>query len=385
MPTRINIAYLIDVMSSCTAGTEKQLLQMIRLLDRERYTPHLICLLGSDWLERHASEIPCRIHVLNYDGFISPRFPLVVNQLMKIIKAEQIHILQTFFDDSIIVGWSAVMLSRPRPVLITSRRDMGLGAGTPWYHDLYRIVLPIINRSTDGIVANGLSIREYASRREMTPKGRIAVIHNGIFLPPKATPPGIFRSVSSDIWVGIVANLQHVKRIDTFIRALATVKASCNIKVNGIILGSGQLLHELKSLASQLNVQDEVHFLGSVNNVTDYLQHLQIGVLCSEREGFSNSVIEYMACSLPVVASAVGGNLELVDDNNGILFPPGDHEALAGALIKLIHSPRIREEMGAVSRQKVVSRFLWEPIMDKWDHYYMSFMEQEKHARADLS
>jgi len=375
VPEKINIVYLIDVMHSSTAGTEKQLLQMIRLLDRERYTPHLVCLQGSDWLEHHTREIPCRTYVLNYDGFISLRFPLVVKKLMKIIKAEKIHILQTFFDDSIFVGWAAVMMSRPRPILITSRRDMGLGAETPWYHDLYRMVLPVINRTTDGILANGLSIREYVSRREMTPQDKIAVIHNGITLPQKATPPELFRSVLCDIWVGIAANLQHVKRIDTFIRALALVKASCDVKVHGIILGSGIFQHELESLASQMNVQDEVHFLGSVDNVTDYLQHLQIGVLCSEREGFSNSIIEYMACSLPVVASAVGGNLELVDDENGILFPPGDHEALARALIRLIRNPQLREEMGAVSRQKVVSRFLWEPIMKQWDHYYSSFFK----------
>lgn len=373
--TRINIAYLIDAVISDKAGTEKQLLNIVRLLDRKDYNPILICMRNSDWLENNAKNMQCKVFVLDYHGFFSPRFPAVVSNLLNIIKTEKVHILQTFFEDSMFVGWMAKIMSPRHPVLITSRRDMGLGADTPWYHNVYRLLMPIINRRVDGIAANGLSIKEYTSLRENVAMDKITVIHNGISMPTKVSPPDIFSQIPCDIWLGIAANLKPVKRIDTFINAIALIKERCGLRVHGIIFGEGSLRNELHNLSFKLHVQDEVHFLGSIDNITDYLHHLHIGILCSEKEGFPNAILEYMACSLPVVASAVGGNRELIDDKNGILFPPGDHEALAGAVLKLAQDSRLREEMGKISKERVIRWFLWDTIMSQWERYYNSFLQ----------
>ncbi len=140
---KIRVAYLIDTIASCTAGTEKQLLETIKRLDHERFEPILICLHNSSWLA--SNRIPCKTVILGYTGFVKPNFPQIILQLRSIMRREGIHILQTFFEDSIFVGFIAASLVRPRPIMVSSRRDIGLGEGTPWYHTLYRMALPIVN------------------------------------------------------------------------------------------------------------------------------------------------------------------------------------------------------------------------------------------------
>ena len=117
--------------------------------------------------------------------------------------------------------------------------------------------------------------------------------------------------------------------------------------------------------------------MGSVDNVTSYLQYSDIGVLCSDKEGLSNAILEYMACGLPVVATDVGGNSELVDKDNGFLVPPGDPPALAKALYSLIESTELRRRMGAASLDKVKQNYTWEKVIPLWEEYYEGLVRRK--------
>ena len=109
--------------------------------------------------------------------------------------------------------------------------------------------------------------------------------------------------------------------------------------------------------------------MGSVNNVSDYLAHLNVGVLCSDREGLSNAILEYMAHGLPVVATGVGGNGELVDTTNGIVIQPGDAVQLGDALLELLGSPQRMEQMGQEALARINASFVWEENMKLWSSY----------------
>src|SRR5437868_552136 len=100
---RIRIAYLIDRLYSDRGGTEKQLLEMIRRLDRTRFEPFLVCLYSTPWLEQN--RLPCEVVALNYKGFLKRSFPGVVRRLAGFIRHRRVHIVQTFFEDSIFVGF----------------------------------------------------------------------------------------------------------------------------------------------------------------------------------------------------------------------------------------------------------------------------------------
>jgi glycosyltransferase involved in cell wall biosynthesis len=367
---KIRIAYLIDTIERDTTGTEKQLLEVIRRLDRRRYEPRLVCLRESHWMRDN--ELPCDVNVLGYNGFLKKDIARVVGRLSRFIDAWNITVLQTFFVESIFIGYLSSFLTKHRPVMLASRRDMGLG-NEPSYHKYFNLLLPFVNRRFDGIVANGNKVMSHVMEKEHVRAGNIRVIYNGVAMPNGArSTPDIFRGTPGNtLWIGIAASLTPVKRIDVFLKAMELLMSRNGAaRFKAVILGDGPEKERLRQLADRSGLGSCVHFQGSVKNVTDYLLNLDIAVLCSDKEGFSNAILESMACRLPIVATAVGGNTELVDEENGICIPPGDPEALANALETLAADRTLRDRMGAASFEKILTRYSWERSIGELEAYY---------------
>ncbi len=361
------IAYLIDTIACDTAGTQKQLLDTIRRLDRARFAPILVCLWSSPWMEQ--ADLPCETVILGHRGFLKPGFAGVLRRFAKLLDEREIDLVQIFFDEAIFVGWLGWRLSRQRPVLLSSRRDMGLGAANqPWYHRLFPAALALANRDFAAILANSRMVAEYASLRERTSLSKYIVVRNGVEYPPRDDGKVHARSAGTE--VGIVATLTPVKRHDLLLRAwglLGAVGASATLH----LLGDGPERSRLERMALELGIAERVHFHGAVHDVSSRLRALDIGVLCSDREGLSNAILEYMASGLPVVATAVGGNPELVDAENGLLVPPGDEKALAGAIGALIADAGARRRMGEASRRRIADQYAWDrsmsALMEQYD------------------
>jgi glycosyltransferase involved in cell wall biosynthesis len=213
------------------------------------------------------------------------------------------------------------------------------------------------------------------AQRERTDRDVIKVINNGIALPPDYIEmPEIFQRVKADLWIGITANLKPVKRIDVFLKGLSILKERSKVDFHAIVLGEGAEEMPLKMMVRDLGLSGIVHFMGSVDNVYAYLKNLHIGVLCSDREGFSNAIMEYMACGLPVVATDVGGNTELVDEENGMVVPAGNGEALGRALMILAEQPELRKVKGLASLERIKERYAWDRIIMEWESYYQSLL-----------
>ena len=373
-----NIAYLIDTISTDTSGTEKQLLETIKRIDKEKFDVSLICLRSTPWLKKNVMPCPC--NVLGYKGFLSISFPSVVNRLKRLLIEKQIDVLHVFFEDSIFVAYLSVKFSRLKLVLLSSRRDIGLGQqNQPWYHRLYPLVLPFVNTLYTGIVCNSQQVKEYVAKRERTPREKIKVIYNGVAFPEHTEHiPPVFIDNPADVWIAIVASLTPVKRHDVLIRAIARLRMNLDgLKIGFLFLGKGREKENLVQLAIKENVQNWIHFEGAVYNVSEYLQHVDIGVLCSDREGLSNSILEYMASGLPVVATAVGGNTELVSRDNGRCVPPGDPVALANALRELITDRAKRVRMGLISSKIATEQFSWQSSMRDLEKYYQTLIDQK--------
>ncbi len=302
----------------------------------------------------------------------------VVRRLVKNIKERQIDIVQTFFEDSIFIGFFGKIISNQPLLLLSSRRDIGLGKDNqPWYHSLFSIALPWVNRYFDAIIANSEQVRLYVSKREKVSLGKIKVIHNGVLIPdPPSKTRLVISSQDTIVKIGLVASLTPVKRHDVLIKALAElVCRSLRHSFQVYLLGDGPERGHLNNLVSEFALQEHIHFVGAVKDVASYLYDFDIGVLCSDREGLSNAILEYMANGLPVVATAVGGNIELVDEKNGICVPPGDFIALADALQVLINDAQLRKKLGGGSLQKIQQFFSWEKSMAELENYYLDFIE----------
>lgn len=372
---KIRIGYLIDTISSDKAGTEKQMLQIIARLDKEQYTPWLICLYESRFMRE--SALPCPSVSLGYRGFLHPSIVLVLWRFLKLLREHRFHVVQTFFEDAMLVGFFGKVLSRAQPTLVVSRRDLGLGADEPVYHRFFKLLHPWVYRAADGIVANAAIIKN-SLEASGVPGDRITLIRNGIADPATpATRPVVFEQHPNDVWIAIVANLKPIKRIDVFLKAFRVVTEKLpQLRIGAIVLGEGRLRQELEVMAAALGIEGAVHFVGAVDNVTDYLHFCDVGVLCSDKEGLSNAILEYMGCGLPVVATAVGGNIELVDETNGVRIAAGDHEGLGNACWALIGDPFMREKLGVASLAKVRSMSTWEAVMPQWESYYRAMAVQ---------
>jgi glycosyltransferase involved in cell wall biosynthesis len=133
---------------------------------------------------------------------------------------------------------------------------------------------------------------------------------------------------------------------------------------------------ELEELAKEHNVFEKIHFAGRVSNVAGYLEKLDIGIICSDSEGLSNALLEYMFKGVVSVATAVGGNPELIEhEKNGLLIPPDNEQALANAITRLIEDAPLKNKLALAARQKAEGEYSWEKCMAAHHQYYCTLLQ----------
>ncbi|MCK4304742.1 MAG: glycosyltransferase [Candidatus Eisenbacteria sp.] len=356
--TPTKLLYCID--SITRGGTESQLVGLIRRLDRRRFSPHLCTLRPSDNLIENVDcprlELPTR-RLLAPGGIASLR------RLADYLRQENIQIVQTFFQDSTALGITAARMARV-PARLISFRDLGF-----WRNPMWSLSMRCLYPWVTGFVANSKAVKNHICLLDHLDPRRVSVIYNGI-----DTNQYEFREHrEGELSIGIVGNLnRRVKRTDLFLRAAARV-AAVHPEVSWHVIGDGALRGEYESLAADLGIAERTVFTGHSTDVSTYLHHLTIGVICSDSEGFSNAVLEYMLSGCAVVATAVGGNMEAVRDGvTGLLAPAGNDEALAHALIRLIEDETTRLELMRRARTMVERDFSWEKCVREHEELYQS-------------
>jgi glycosyltransferase involved in cell wall biosynthesis len=195
-------------------------------------------------------------------------------------------------------------------------------------------------------------------------KDRFAVVPSGIDLERfhrvagiRGARPNGFGCPPEAVVVGSVGWLTEVKGHRILIEAAARVKAE-HPRLHVVIVGSGNLREELTASAAARGVGDRVHLLGERKDIPECLAAMDVFALPSLNEGMGRALVEAMAAGRPVVATRVGGVLAIVDDGRtGLLVPPGDPEALADALERLLSCPQWAKELGAAASQAISERF----------------------------
>ena len=254
-----------------------------------------------------------------------------------------------------------------------------------WLRQLHS---PLVDR----YVAVSRHIESFLNTRVGVRPARIAQIHNGVdtrrFTPGTTRarlelPPSFHRE--GVVIIGTVGRLQSVKDQATLIRAfaqLAVRNPAVAESARLLVIGDGPLKAELMQLAAALAVVDRVHFTGALDDVPSALASLDLFVLPSLNEGISNTILEAMATGLPVVASAVGGNVELVDAGvTGRLFAARDVDALASLLCEYVADPALRDAHGRCARQSALDRFSLESMVSRYAELYDT-LDQPQRAPA---
>ena len=354
----IKILFCID--NLLRGGTELQLIGLIERLDPKKYTPYLLTIRDSD---PKLTPANCIHLAWNVPKLFSIQGLSSIRKLVQFLRAENIDIVQTFFQDSTIFAGAAAYLAKTK-VRIACFRDLGF-----WHSKIQAFVLKKIYNRMTGFICNALIVREHFSTAFNLPPSRMVLLRNGvdvsklIWVPTKPTVKHI----------GIVGNMtRHVKRTDLFIKAAAIVTRS-HPDVVFHIIGDGHMKGELQNLATRLGVINNLHFAGRVNDVTKYLEQLDIGVICSDSEGLSNALIEYMFKGVASIATKVGGNPELIEDSiTGLLVPPDNFEALAQAMFKLINDDELRKKITHCARERVEAEYSWQKCIATHDEFYTS-------------
>ena len=200
--------------------------------------------------------------------------------------------------------------------------------------------------------------------------GPITVIENGIDIQ-RFSPLARDGSIVS---VGMVANLRPVKCPGIFLRAAAIVAPNYP-DVRFSIAGQGPLREMMQFEIIKYCLADRFTLVGPVTDVPAYLHQLDIGVLCSFSEGLSNAILEYMAAGKAVVATAVGGNVHLIEDGvNGLLVPANDPAALSRAIISLVNNKKLRKKLGIAAREFVRQHYCQEAFVKKYQAFYQDLV-----------
>jgi glycosyltransferase involved in cell wall biosynthesis len=179
-----------------------------------------------------------------------------------------------------------------------------------------------------------------------------------------------------------VGRLSREKNISGLLRAWATALPGLGGGWKLVIVGDGPMSKALVDEAQALAVESTVHFSGLQNNIPEWLASASIYVSSSLCEGLSNSLLEAMACGLPVVVTRVSGALELVDEtDSGFVVPVGDSGALASALNKLAGSKQLRQEMGARGRCVIEKRYAIDRVTALHEGLYARLLQRSGGTR----
>ncbi len=354
MATRI--LYCID--SIHPGGTETQLVGLVNRLDRDRFTPSLCTLVPSSTL---LGEVKAPHIEIGGGRLVGPGGYKRVRRLAAWMKDQRIDIVQTQFQDSTILGIAAARMAGV-PVRLVSFRDLGF-----WRQPVSEFLMRRVYPSATGFLANSTAVKNDVCRRDRLDPSLFRVISNGIDV-------GAYEFVEhleSEVRIGIVGNLnRRVKRQDLFLRAAARVAARHD-DVTFHVIGDGEYRPEYEELARDLGLGERVVFEGRVDDVNARLGDLTVGVLCSDSEGLSNALLEYMLRGCAVVATAVGGNLDVVrDGETGLLVPPGNEIALASAISRYLDEKTLRLMVSMKARAMAEERFSWEACVETHQECY---------------
>jgi L-malate glycosyltransferase len=352
-------------------GTEHQFLELTKSLDQSAFSLHLGCLqAGGKWQEgmQDVSEFPVG------GSLYKPKSLRTRWKLAQHLREHEITVAQAFDFYTNLTLIPAARLARI-PAIIGSQRQVG---------DLLTVAQFRVQCAAfkwcDKVVCNSRAAKGRLVEYGMA-DDKLTVIGNGLpgsafvraepLLPPR-------RNV---LRVGMIARMNaEYKNHRTFLTAIARLSRSFP-QVAFILVGDGPLRPGLTSLAEELGLGSSVQFLGDRHDIPAVLASLDVSVVPSISESLSNAVLESMAAGVPVIASDVGGNPELIGGDRGVLVPASDAIALSSALQRLLENRDLRMELANNARKFVERNFTIEQIAGKYEKLYIETLERKNWQR----
>jgi len=361
MPRKPNVLVMVD--SFDMGGAESQAVLLARLLrDDGAYGVYLACLRREGVLLNEAQALGLG-HIPEYrlTSFYNRNMITQLARFVSFLKERRIDVVhpQSFYTN--IFGITGAALARV-PVRIAFR-----GETAGWRTPAQNFIERCSYRLASAIHANSQAVKKYLTSSGIS-AAKVITVYNGLDLARVTPPEGLGRDEAlarfglpretGRRFVTIVANMRHeVKDHQMFLRAAARVYREFP-NAAFVLAGEGELSDSLRKLAVQLGIDENVFFIGPCENIAELLFISDVCVLSSKAEGFSNSILEYMAAARPVVATDVGGAREVVaEGESGYLVQSGDEDAMAARITILLHDPGLARVMGQRSREIIEQGF----------------------------
>jgi glycosyltransferase involved in cell wall biosynthesis len=357
----VRVSFMIDRLSR--AGTESQLLALIREVDRATVSPSLVLLDGEDDLSRALEPSDCPVLRLGVRRLASLTAARAARRLRAFWREHRPDVLQVYFLDAAYLGAPVAKLCGVKTV-VRVRNNLGYWL-TPRHRILGRLVRPFVDLTLTNTEAGKQALIE----RERHRADRVVVLENGVdtakfnrFMLPDTS--------KKRVRVGCVANLRPVKNIDGLMRAAKTALERFPQLVFQVA-GDGEERAALERLHGELGLGDRFVLRGSVADVPAFLRSVEIAVLSSHSEGMSNALLEYMSAGRAVIATDVGANATLVRHRkDGLLVAPGDEPAFVEALGELLAHPVRAAGYGASARQRVEAEYSRDAMRKRFEEFY---------------
>lgn len=338
-------------------GTERQALETVRgLISAGEFDVRLATLNANGPLLGDAQELMGDpISEFPIDSFFSRSFAGAISACARLIKDENIALVHSHDFYTNMFAAAAGSFAGVAVRIASKRETFGMRSRSQASAE------NLVFKGSDAIVANSLAVKEMLVEHGIDSE-KVSVIYNS--LDTKRFVNANANGIRSELdlpdgvpLITLVANLRHdVKNVPMLLRAAK--KVSETTQAHFVVAGEGPLETELKDQADGLGIAENVSFVGRSMKVPELLSASFAGVLTSNAEGFSNSIIEYMAAGKPVVATRVGGAAEVITEGEtGFLVEANDCETMAERLLSLLGDPQNAAGMGERGRNLAEVRF----------------------------
>ncbi len=336
-----------------SGGTQRHLLEVLKLIDRARFEPLVISPKSGGPLGAAVRAVDVELVELGLGSTMMSRdFLRCVRQTAETLRVRRVGIVQYF-------EWRAGMIA-----LLAARRAGGCRIvaarrSVPKEHGAQRLLAELAVRAADRIVVNAELLRptgRAGQRTDVIPSG----VDTERFCPSTERDDAKRRLgiAAATPLLGTVGRLEPRKGTATLLAALAALRAEGRHDAALVVVGDGPLRAELEAETRRLGLAPYVQWLGDRGDVAEVLAALDVFVLPSRTEGMSNALLEAMATARPVVATAVGGTPEVIGDGtSGLLVPADDPAAMATAIARILGDPAWARGVGAAARQTVEDRY----------------------------
>jgi L-malate glycosyltransferase len=367
--------------SRVLGGAENAMFMLLESLDRSEWRPTLLLedAPGTEPLAARAAalEVPVRLVEPLPLGLTGARR---VPALARLLRRERPDVFHAHMSSPVACKWglAAAVLAQVPAVLGTVQVGEYEPPGRSAYWQLRALA-----RRVDRYLAVSRDIAAELVERLGWPEEKIEVVYNAVDVArfEVAAPPGLREQLGGEGRPLVItpARLDAQKGHRTLFEAIAEVP-----EATFALAGEGPERESLEALAAELGIAGRVRFLGRREDVPQLLAAADVFALPSLYEGSSLAVLEAMAAGAPVVSSAIGGTDELIEDGrSGLLVPPGDAEALAAALRRVLGDAELRESLAAGARERVEAGLTREQMAARVTGVYRELLGEDKAMGAE--